>query len=79
MRETRRTLQAVNTQLRSQIAVHNHATRASLHDMIRMTRERNEHILLALAKAQKENEALRQTIAEMAEKAKLAEQSKVAA
>ena len=45
MRVTRKALQAYNDQLRAQIAVHNHVTRSSLHDMIRMTRERNEHLI----------------------------------
>jgi chromosome segregation ATPase len=45
MRETRRSLKAENIQLRSQIAVHNHVTRASLHDYIKGLTERNQHAI----------------------------------
>ncbi len=59
MRETRKSLKAENTQLAAQLAVHNHNTRASLHDMIRMTRERNEYLVKELAKVTAERDALK--------------------
>lgn len=45
MRETRKSLKAENTQIRSQLAVHNHATRKSLHEYIGMVEGRNAQLI----------------------------------
>ena len=45
MRETRKTIKAENTQLRAQIAVHEHSTRKALHEHIALIAGRNTQLI----------------------------------
>lgn len=50
MRVTRKALIADNTELAAKLAVHNHATRKSQNEMIRLTLERNAYLLAEMKK-----------------------------
>lgn len=50
MRVTRKALAAVNSVLCAKLAVHNHATRKSQNEMIRLTLERNAYLLAEMKK-----------------------------
>ena len=65
MRETRRSLKAVNGQLRDQIAVHNHVTRASLHAMLKQVTARNEDLVKTISAKDNEIASLRTRLAEL--------------
>lgn len=69
MRETRRTLKAENTKLRSQLESHNHVTRASLHDHMNGIVDRNKYLLGVIEKLHAEKADLERKLAEQAQPA----------
>lgn len=67
MRETRRSLKAENTQLRAQLAVHDHATRKSLQEYTTGIVARNQHLVEELKKSQERIGSLERDLAATAQ------------
>lgn len=65
MRVTRRSLEAEVIQIRSQLAVHNHISRAELHRMLKQVTDRNTDLVNTIKRQETEIERLTLKLAEV--------------